>query len=161
MSATIYYLSRYWPRSMLPYDVTRPQCVNSHWPNDVHEPTDHTRRWDLYNHNLLFRHAVGYRVQRTGSFWHSYHVSVTFQYPLTHWGLVMHRSLYASVNWVTISAGNDLLPIRHQAITRSNDNWLSVNWTITNEYQGLLIHKHFLSRRCFWACLPKITMTAF
>ena len=33
--ATSHYLSQCWPSSMSPYDVTRPQCVNSLWPGDA------------------------------------------------------------------------------------------------------------------------------
>ena len=33
--ATRHYLSQYWPRSMSPNGVTRPQWVNSLWPSDT------------------------------------------------------------------------------------------------------------------------------
>ena len=32
--ATSHYLNQCWPRSPMPYGVTRPQCVNSLWPSD-------------------------------------------------------------------------------------------------------------------------------
>ena len=34
--ATSHYLSQCWPRSLLPYDVTRPQCVNLSWLSDAY-----------------------------------------------------------------------------------------------------------------------------
>ena len=33
--ATNHYLSQYWPRSISPYGITRPQYVNSLWPSDA------------------------------------------------------------------------------------------------------------------------------
>ena len=45
--ATSHYLSQYWPKSLLPYGVTRPQWVNSLAPSGTKELGQHWFRWWL------------------------------------------------------------------------------------------------------------------
>ena len=65
---------------------------------------------------------------------------------LTHWGLVVHLSStmritrcglvtyigYTSIEWVIIGIGNGMLPERHQAITRTDADTLSIDYLGTN-----------------------------
>ena len=67
-----------------------------------------------------------------------------------HRGRVTH--IYTSVNWVSISSGNGLSPVRCQAITWTNaaycqlDSWEQISVKFESEFH------HFHSRKCIWNC---------
>ena len=44
--------------------------------------------------------------------------------------------MYASVNWVSSGSGNDLLPVRRQANTRTNTQLLSI-WPLETNFSEI------------------------
>ena len=63
----------------------------------------------------------------------------------------------SSVNWVIIGSGNGLSPVRHQAITRTNADLLSVGLLGTHFSEiWIRILIPFHSQKCIWKfCLSK------
>ena len=58
--------------------------------------------------------------------------------------------MYASLNWVIISSGNGLSPVRRQAIAWANGDLLSIGPLGTNFSE--IRTKNFHSWKCIWKC---------
>ena len=60
--------------------------------------------------------------------------------------------MYASVNWIGVSSGNGMSPVRHQAITWTNANLLSIGPLGTNFCEIRIKMQNFHLRKCIWRC---------
>ena len=81
----------------------------------------------------------------------SFHGVCTLTCKLTH---LPHCRIYASVNWVNTGSGNDLSPVRCQAITWNNAGLLSIGPLGTNfcetriKIEKFLLMKNLSSAKC-------------
>ena len=57
--------------------------------------------------------------------------------------------IYASVNWVIIGSGNDLLPVQCQAITWTNVGPMGTNFC---EVRNKILYNNFHRREWIWKC---------
>ena len=62
--------------------------------------------------------------------WVDYYIISRVTDDLTYLHLVLH--IYASVNWVSIGFGNDLSPVRSQAIAQTNADQFPIGTLGTN-----------------------------
>ena len=51
--ATSHYLSQCWPRSLMPYSITRPQWVNLIWLGDAYNVNEHAKAYHNFSYILI------------------------------------------------------------------------------------------------------------
>ena len=127
-----HFLSQCWPRSVLPFGITRPWWVNSFRPGDTicwQKSCHHWFRWWLvtsqlpsqclnqtYNVNWTSRNLLLWTCTQNYILFCCEN-SFKNVWKTTLLTIEAKWCRYASVKWVIIGAGNDMLAIQYQAIT--------------------------------------------